>query len=126
MTVCISCLSIGADHLLEVAADVLQHIGVGAASGAFGQAGHQIAEVRLGEFIEVGAFAHAAQQVTQAFVMGGTVGHQQVFVARVKGQQAVTGQPFGQQLLPTGVDENAGQEVFPQHRVVKSAVFFDR
>ena len=54
------------------------------------------------------------------------VGHQQVLVARVKRQQAVTGKAVGQQLLPTGVHEYAGEEVFPQHRVVQATVFLHR
>lgn len=88
------------------------------------QAGHQFAEVTGGQRVKVDAFAHAAQQVAEAFVMRRAVGHQQVFVARVKSQQAVTGEAFGQQLLPTGIDEHAGQEVFPQHRVIQPTVFF--
>jgi len=117
---------IRADGLLEVAADVLQHIGVGAAGGALFQAGHQVAEIAGGHLVEVDVPGHAAEAVAQALVVHQAVGHQQILVARVKRQQAVAGQALGQQLLPTGVDEDAGQEVFPQYRVIQAAIFFHR
>ncbi|MNG24301.1 hypothetical protein D3C84_1090150 [compost metagenome] len=73
-------LVLGVDGALQVTAQVMQHIGVGAAGGTFLQGGHQLAEVARPEFLRVG-LAHVAQQIAQGFVLHRVVGHQQVFVA---------------------------------------------
>ncbi|MNI72569.1 hypothetical protein D3C73_1285200 [compost metagenome] len=115
----------GADRLFQVTTDVLQDIGMGAARGAFLQGGHQFAEIAWTQFPGIAA-AHVAQQMAEDFVVHRVVGHQQVFVARVKVCEAAAGQACLVQLLPGAVGEYAGQEVFPQHRIVESTFFFHR
>ncbi|MNP47742.1 hypothetical protein D3C76_1418120 [compost metagenome] len=73
-------LVLGAEGFFQVTAQVMQHIGVGAAGGTFLQGGHQLAEVARPEFLRVG-LAHVAQQIAEDFVLHRVVGHQQVFVA---------------------------------------------
>jgi len=76
-------LVLRADGLLEVATDMLQHVGVGAAGGAFFQGFHQLAEVVRGNGSRV-LLAEVAEQSAEGFVLHRVMGHQLVFVASME------------------------------------------
>ena len=114
-----------AQVLFQIAAQVLQHIAVGATGGRAAQGAHQLTEIAGGQLVQV-LLAEVAQQAAEGLLLLRVGGHQQVFVAGVEVDQALTADAIGQQALPAGVDEHAVEEVLAQHRVVQAAFLFQR
>ena len=114
-----------AQVLFQIAAQVLQHVAVGATGGRAAQGAHQLTEIAGGQLVQV-LLAEVAQQAAEGLLLLRVGGHQQVLVAGVEVDQTLTADAIGQQALPTGVDEHAVEEVFAQYRVVQAAFLFQR
>ena len=83
-----------AQVLLEVAAQVLQHIAVSATGGRAAQGAHQLTEIAGGQLVQI-LLAEVAQQAAEGLLLLRVGGHQQVLVAGVEVDQALTADAIG-------------------------------
>ena len=117
-------LLIGADHLLEIAHHVHEHIDV-LLDGRFQAHGcHEQLLVAIHQLVYI-AFPGSGDQAPHFPAVLLAVGHQQQLVRRVELDQLCRGRGRTG-IAPATVDENLLDEVFPQNRVVKPPFFLSR